>query len=382
MKPKVGLSVNVDLINRQRLDESLDFHEGDTTYRQDGVTIGRDYLRLEGRTVSRGELTPDFLSSQEIIGKGAFSTVHRALWNRPSTKKPLSVAIKQFSLIESSKQRREMLLKELRALCLMDDDSLVQLHGAFLQADEDSVTMVLEFMDKGSLDDLIQQHSRQPLSESMIAPAAYQMLCGLSFLHQHRMLHRDLKPANVLLHSNGSVKLCDFGMSTLGEQSMSTTVVGTTRFMAPERLRAKSYGRPSDIWSLGLILLECSTGVPPFDNVTSMVDLVVTVEEASVEDLLPSHINGGLRELLVGCLRQEPGTCIVNEVFAVRVRLQTIHANPTPTPPPSSFPTAKRMPAKLLLQSPWFQRTHEISNVKEAREKVRLALTSVDTISK
>lgn len=299
----------MDLINRQSLDESLDFHTGDTTYRQDGVSIGKDYLRLEGLTVTRGELTPESLSSHEIVGKGAFSTVRRAVWRRKAVDiEPLSVAIKQFSLMESSKQRREMLLKELRALCRMDNECLVHLHGAFLEADAESVTMVLEFCDKGSLHDLLGNQHQRPLSEYMVAPIAYQTLCGLSFLHQHRLLHRDIKPQNILLHSNGSVKLCDFGISTLGDQSLNMTVVGTTRFMAPERLRARTYGRSSDVWSLGLVLLECSTGVAPFDDVTSMVELVVTVEEASVEELVPSSLDKNLREILIGCLRQEPGT--------------------------------------------------------------------------
>jgi serine/threonine protein kinase len=304
MKAKVGLSINVDLINH-RIDESLDFHTGDTTYRQDGISIGKDYLRLEGRTVTRGELLPESLSSQEIIGKGAFSTVRRAMWTRPDSHEPISVAIKKYSLIDSSQQRKEMLLKELRALCQMKNESLVQLHGAFLEADTDTVTMVLELMNRGSLKDLIQRQSR-PLSPRIISPIAYQMFHGLSFLHKYRMLHRDLKPENVLWNSDGSVKLCDFGTSTLGEQSLNVTVLGTTKFMAPERLRARPYGSPSDIWSLGLIILDLA-GVTPWQDVTSMVELVVTVEESCLESLVPSGVEKGLREILIGCLRQEPG---------------------------------------------------------------------------
>jgi serine/threonine protein kinase len=336
MKPKVGLSINVDLINH-RIDESLDFHTGDTTYRHDGISIGKDYLRLEGRTVTRGELVPESLSSQEIIGKGAFSTVRRAMWTRPDSLEPIAVAIKDYALIDSSPQRREMLLKELRALCQMKNESLVQLHGAFLEADSDTVTMVLELMNRGSLKDLIQRQS-QPLSERIIAPIVYQMLHGLSSLHKYRMLHRDLKPENVLVHSDGSVKLCDFGTSTLGEQSLNVTVLGTTKFMAPERLRGRQYGRPSDIWSLGLVVLDLA-GVTPWEDVTSMVDLVVTVEEACLEDLVPTRVEKGLREILIGCLRQEP---------------------------------ARRIPADVLLESPWFSHAHNIDDVKGAREMLCL----------
>lgn len=374
MKPKIGLSINVDLINL-RIDESLDFHTGDTTYRQDGISIGKDYLRLEGRTVTRGELVPESLSSQEIIGKGAFSTVRRATWTRPDSDEPISVAIKEYSLIDSSQQRREMLLKELRALCQMKNESLVQLHGAFLEADTETVTMVLELMNRGSLKDLIQRQS-QPLSERIIAPIAYQMLHGLSFLHKYRMLHRDLKPENVLVHSDGSVKLCDFGTSSLGEQSLNVTVLGTTKFMAPERLRARPYSCPSDIWSLGLIVLDLA-GVSPWQDVTSMVELVVTVEESCLENLVPSGVERGLREILIGCLRQEPGKSKDGHEDT-SVPANILHSTHNFTPfnfvrlsmLPST--TARRIPAAVLLESPWFSHTHDIRDVKGAREMLCL----------
>jgi serine/threonine protein kinase len=253
------------------------------------------------------------------------------------------LAIKEYSMMESSQQRRQMLLKELRTLCKVDCPALVKLHGAFLQNDE--VTLVLEYMNGGSLESFFRQcgssesnhnsnntkpiKQQQPfLSESLIAAIAYQMLSGLEYLHapERRMLHRDLKPANALLNrTDGSVKLCDFGMaSLLGDHSMNTTVLGTTKFMAPERLRSKSYGRPSDVWSLGLILLECVTGETPWEDVNSMVELVVTLEEIVVSDLIPANVNvsSGLREIILGCLHLEP--CKYKETCCVKHRTDLI----------------------------------------------------------
>jgi serine/threonine protein kinase len=91
------------------------------------------------------------------------------------------------------------------------------------------------------------------------------------------------------------------------EVSLNTTVLGTRKFMAPERLRAKLYGRSSDIWSFGLILLECVTGLPPWKDVTSVVDLLVTVEETDVKELVPPTVEAGLEEMIRMSMQQDPG---------------------------------------------------------------------------
>jgi serine/threonine protein kinase len=326
-KPKGLLSLNVDLINQDHsaADNNRSFLLNESAFRQEGISIGQDYLRVEGVTVTRGELLQASLDVQEVIGMGAFSTVRRARWQRKITSSSLDdqqaveidVAVKDWSLVDSSHQRRQMLLKELRALCGVTSPTLVQLYGAFLRPYSDTVTIVLEYMDRGSLENFLQQQNNGALSEYITAAILYQMLCGLAALHapERRMLHRDLKPANVLLNSHGNVKLCDFGTAALlGEESLNMTVLGTTKFMAPERLMAKPYGRPSDVWSLGLVALQCVTGESPFHDVRSIVELLVTIEETTVTDLVRScrtdsnnMLSVGLQEILVVCLQAEPG---------------------------------------------------------------------------
>ena len=382
----------------------LSYHLDENAYRQEGVSIGCDYLRLEGVTVTRGELLPSKLCIGSVIGQGAFSTVRRAQWRRRSqeedqddnnaavaaaTTTVVDVAVKECSLLESSPQRRLMLLQEIRALCHVTSPTLVQLHGAFLQqpdrderSQEAVITMVLEYMDKGSVEDLLLSHknnkqqrnsNHEPsgFPESITAAIAYQMLCGLAYLHapERRLLHRDLKPANVLLSSDGCVKLCDFGMATSrlvlresnndeddggdDDDSLHRTVLGTTQYMAPERLRARPYGRPSDVWSLGLIVWGCATGgttTPWCDgDVHSMVDFLVTIEETSIVEVLLKNqrqhendniiiMSKGLQEILVGCLHLEP---------------------------------TKRIPASVLLRSPWFSAQHQIASREDAVERMR-----------
>mmetsp|Transcript_7432 Transcript_7432/g.13363 ORF Transcript_7432/g.13363 Transcript_7432/m.13363 type:complete len:237 (-) Transcript_7432:369-1079(-) len=172
------------------------------------------------------------------------------------------------------------------------------------------------------------------MPERIVASVAYQILWGVAFLHFENSIHRDIKPANILVNSLGEVKLSDFGISAMREpgEALNRTVVGTTLYMSPERLRAKPYGTPSDIWSVGLVLLECLTGQSPFFGISSVVELVLTIEEMAIEDFLPPFISQGFTEVLAGCLQSVP---------------------------------EKRIPAEILLQSPWFA-SHGIHGRAEA----------------
>lgn len=91
------------------------------------------------------------------------------------------------------------------------------------------------------------------------------MLGGLTYLYSaHRIMHRDLKPSNILVNSKGQIKLCDFGVSSELEGSIAETFVGTGTYMAPERIQGSPYTVKSDVWSVGLTLMELAIGKFPF----------------------------------------------------------------------------------------------------------------------
>lgn len=91
------------------------------------------------------------------------------------------------------------------------------------------------------------------------------MLGGLKYLYlAHRIMHRDIKPSNVLVNSRGQIKLCDFGVSSELDNSVADTFVGTGTYMAPERIQGSPYTVKSDVWSVGLTLMELAIGKFPF----------------------------------------------------------------------------------------------------------------------
>ena len=329
---------------------------GDTTYRHDGFSIGQDYLRCDGKTITRQKLLSNSLTVGKIIGQGNFSQVYKGMFDHDygmgmngSKENPIPVAVKKCTVLDISEQRKKMLLKELRILSQLQSEALVGFQGAFLE--DDAVVLVMEYMNGGSLEqwrkknksandsDSWSAQSFQIKREPFFASIAYQVLTGLEYLHSQRIIHRDIKPGNILLNRRGDVKLCDFGISSLhGEEdaSLQTTVIGTSRFMSPERLRAKPYGKVSDIWSFGLVMLELWKGEIPFKDCESIVSLVITVEETSLDELLSGiqSTSSSLRDLLLFCLQQEP---------------------------------EKRMPASILRQAPWFTAQHQITTLEQAR---------------
>jgi len=130
--------------------------------------------------------------------------------------------------------------------------------------------IVLEYMDGGSLADVLiatQLTGSGAPSELVLGRIAAKTLAGLNYLHRERhQVHRDIKPGNILLNSRGEIKISDFGLSAEldSTKEMCATFIGTHAYMSPERLGGKPYSFASDIWSLGITLIECAIGQFPY----------------------------------------------------------------------------------------------------------------------
>lgn len=119
------------------------------------------------------------------------------------------------------------------------------------------------------LDSALDWVSRQfgPVRVDVLGKIAEAVLGGLSYLYSaHRIMHRDLKPSNILVNSKGQIKLCDFGVSSELDGSIAETFVGTGTYMAPERIQGSPYTVKSDVWSVGLSIMELAIGKFPFSG--------------------------------------------------------------------------------------------------------------------
>lgn len=164
--------------------------------------------------------------------------------------------------VEAKKEMRKRIVRELQIMHSCNSEYIVNFYGAFLNEHND-VIMCMEYMDVGSLDRVSRVFG--PIRVDVLGKIAEATLGGLTYLYsKHHIMHRDIKPSNILVNSRGSIKLCDFGVSGELINSIADTFVGTSTYMAPERIQGEKYTVKSDVWSFGLSVMEMAIGKFPF----------------------------------------------------------------------------------------------------------------------
>ncbi|KAI0387187.1 kinase-like protein [Hypomontagnella monticulosa] len=164
--------------------------------------------------------------------------------------------------VEAKKELRKRIVRELQIMHGCHSDYIVTFYGAFLN-DHNDVIMCMEYMDVGSLDRVSRHFG--PIRVDVLGKIAEATLGGLTYLYSKlHIMHRDIKPSNILVNSRGHIKLCDFGVSGELVNSIADTFVGTSTYMAPERIQGEKYTVKSDVWSFGLTIMELAIGKFPF----------------------------------------------------------------------------------------------------------------------
>ncbi|KAJ3254501.1 MAP kinase kinase (MEK) [Boothiomyces macroporosus] len=177
------------------------------------------------------DLKPEDIVTLVELGSGAGGTVSKIIH------------------VEAKNSVRKQILRELQFLHKCNSPYIVSFYGAFLF--EGDISICMEFMNCGSLDQVYKKTGNVP--EDVAGKIGYATLAGLAYVYdEHRIIHR------------GEVKIGDFGVSGQTINSVANTFVGTSGYMSPERIQGESYTSASDVWSLGMTLVELVIGKFPF----------------------------------------------------------------------------------------------------------------------
>ncbi|ETI29565.1 hypothetical protein G647_02018 [Cladophialophora carrionii CBS 160.54] len=218
------------------------------------------------------------------LGAGNGGTVSKVM--HASTK---VIMARKIIRVDAKENVRKQIVRELQVGADCSSPYVITFYGAF-QNEARDIVLCMEYMDCGSLDRISKDFG--PIRVDVLGKITESILGGLVYLYEaHRIMHRDIKPSNVLVNSRGMIKLCDFGVATETVNSVANTFVGTSTYMAPERIQGGAYTIKSDVWSVGLTVMELAIGRFPFDSSDSAAGDRASAGPMGILDLLQTIVH-------------------------------------------------------------------------------------------
>ncbi|KAK1302221.1 Mitogen-activated protein kinase kinase kinase 1 [Acorus calamus] len=233
-----------------------------------------------------------------LLGSGSFGTVYEGI-----NGDGFFFAVKEVSLLDqgnNAKQSIDQLEQEIALLSQFEHENIVQYLGT--EKEEAKLYIFLELVSQGSL---ARNYQKYHLRDTQVSAYTRQILNGLKYLHDRKVVHRDIKCANILVDANGSVKLADFGLA-----KQETTVnglkscKGSVYWMAPEVVKSKPYGTAADIWSLGCAVLEMSTRQLPYPD-TEWPSALFKIGNGQPPPV-PITLSRDARDFILQCIQVNP----------------------------------------------------------------------------
>ena len=264
---------------------------------------GRQYLSPEppDSVLQPGDVIGQYRIVSRIAS-GGMGTVYRAR----DTRLDRDVALKFLpAYVAAQPDAEERLLREARAAAALDHPNVCTIHQ--IGETDDGRPFIAMACYEGET--LKERLGRGPLSLEESVATAVQILRALAAAHAHGIIHRDVKPGNVMVGSDGTVRLLDFGLATVTAASLtgSGMTPGTVAYMSPEQARGEALGPRTDLWSLGVVLYEMLAGARPFrgDSARTLLGAILH-EDPEPISRRRAEVPAALARVVDTLLRKDP----------------------------------------------------------------------------
>mmetsp|Transcript_32928 Transcript_32928/g.83217 ORF Transcript_32928/g.83217 Transcript_32928/m.83217 type:complete len:765 (-) Transcript_32928:97-2391(-) len=238
----------------------------------------------------------------EVLGHGQLGSVYRALDQKTGG----MFAVKEVRIdrkLDSDLKFQAALENEISIYKELSHPHIV----SYLGHDQldGHLYIYLEYMAGGSVAHVLSQFG--PLDEALIATYSRELLEGLTYLHTRQpvVLHRDIKGANILVGLDRKVKLSDFGCSKRTGDTMAQSLRGSIPWMAPEVINQTGYGRRSDVWSLGCVVIEMATAKTPWGSFDNQFAAMVKISMSEATPPMPEHLSRTARAFISQCTQRD-----------------------------------------------------------------------------
>ncbi|WRT64732.1 uncharacterized protein IL334_001666 [Kwoniella shivajii] len=259
---------------------------------------GAFHVQVSFKPAQGQPLTIDSFELLKVIGKGSFGKVMQVR-KRDTLRIYALKTIRKAHIVSRSEVTHT--LAERTVLAQVNCPFIVPLKFSFQSTEK--LYLVLAFVNGGELFHHLQREGK--FNETRSRFYAAELLLALEHLHGFNVIYRDLKPENILLDYSGNIALCDFGLCKLNMSASDTTntFCGTPEYLAPELLSGHGYTKCVDWWTLGVLLYEMLTGLPPFydENTNEMYRKIL-----SDPLRFPDSVGTEARSLLTQLLNRDP----------------------------------------------------------------------------
>jgi tRNA A-37 threonylcarbamoyl transferase component Bud32 len=244
----------------------------------------------------------DIILTDEILGTGTFTKVYLGAIKKTKVK----IAVKKIK-IEDNEKIINLAKEEIMLMSKLNHPNILSYLGLFQNGKY--LYIYTEYVQGGNMSSLIKKHGSFK-DESIIKKFVKEILNGIVYLHENRIIHRDIKCSNILINKD-IIKLADFGCTFCFDDSntyKNAILSGTVPWMAPEMIKKEKFGNKIDIWSLGCTIVEMLNGERPWIECPTVARIFYMVSIELEKPIIKNekNLSKELKNFINDCLQHDP----------------------------------------------------------------------------